>query len=118
MIPLLKQLHIHKSITLCNYQVSIFDWPPSMLQCTLYLEEAPQKLPKCYNFKLYFVLFGLVFFCLFFSSLGLFVVGVFFLANLSPVCTVIALFPYLLFWNKEKQHMAPELRTRPSFNLQ
>lgn len=78
MIPLLKQLHIHKSITLCNYQVSIFDWPPSMLQCTLYLEEAPQKLPKCYNFKLYFVLFGLVFFCLFFSSLGLFVVGFFF----------------------------------------
>lgn len=82
-----------------------------------------KRLKSCQNVTtLNYILscVGCFFFCWFFSSLGLFVVVVlvFFLANLSPVCMVIALFPYLLFWNKEKQHMAPELRTWPSFNLQ
>lgn len=86
---------------MCNYQVSIFDWPLSMLQCILYLEEAPQKLQKCY-FKLYFVvcLLLLVFFSqqirdqLFFMAIGL--------------------FPYLLSWNKEKQRLAPVEQNRKS----
>lgn len=79
-----------------------------------------KRLKSCQNVTtLNYILscVGCFFFCLFFRSLGLFVVG-FFLANLSPVSTVIVLFPYLLFWNKEKQHMAPELSTWPSFNLQ
>lgn len=63
--------------------MSIFDWPLSMLQCILYLEEVPQKLQKCYNFKLYFCL---VWFVWVFPS-----------KFESSLCMVIALFPYLLF---------------------
>lgn len=76
-----------------------------MLQCILYLEEVPQKLQKCYNFKLYFVVSLFVVVCSGFFSQQI-RDKFFFMA--------IGLFPYLLFWNKEKQRLAPVKQNRKS----